>query len=106
MLLYWLIGYGILILAGCIFFSRRQAKSLTTAVVNATLSACCFGALMITMKQFINMGIYVDEHGTSPDAVLGGEFDLALAWLKLVLLALAFALSLINCVKRGGNQHE
>lgn len=43
-------------------------------------------ALVISLKLFWNMGIYVDEAGTSPGVVYGSDFWLYMAWLRLFLL--------------------
>lgn len=44
------------------------------------LSLIC---LLISLKLFWNMGIYVDEFNTSPDIVLGGDLWLVADWLRL-----------------------
>lgn len=48
-------------------------------------------ALVISLRLFSNLGIYVDEHNTSPSVVLGGDFYLFTNWLRLLLLALITA---------------
>ena len=53
-------------------------------------------SLIITISQFWNLGIYVDEYGTSPSIVLGGESWLYLSWIKLFIL---FVLSIISASK-------
>lgn len=53
-------------------------------------------ALLISLKLFWNMGVYVDEAGTSPDKVCGGEFWLYMDWLRLLLLAAISAITLRN----------
>lgn len=53
-------------------------------------------SLLISMKLFWNIGIYVDEYGTSPNIVYGGDFWLIMAWLRLLILG---ALSIIYGVK-------
>lgn len=50
-------------------------------------------ALLISLRLFCNMGIYVDEYNTSPTAVCGGEFWLYMDWLRLVLLAIVTMVS-------------
>jgi hypothetical protein len=57
------------------------------------LSIVC---LVISFKLFRNMGIYVDEFNTSPDVVLGGDFWLYMAWLRLGFSALICILSGIS----------
>lgn len=53
-------------------------------------------ALLISIKLFWNMGIFVDEFNTSPDVVCGGEFWLYMDWLRLFVLAIITILSGIN----------
>ena len=48
-------------------------------------------ALVISLRLFSNLGIYVDEHNTSPSVVLGGDFYLFTNWLRLLILALITA---------------
>ena len=48
-------------------------------------------ALVISLRLFWNLGIYVDEHNTSPSVVLGGDFYLLANWLRLLILALITA---------------
>lgn len=43
-------------------------------------------SLLISLKLFWNMGIFVDEYGLGPDIVNGGDFWLWMDWLKLGLL--------------------
>lgn len=45
------------------------------------------------------MGIYVDEFGTTPSVVCGGEFWLNMYWLRLGISALICILSGINLFK-------
>ena len=50
------------------------------------LFAVTFLTFIISVKLFWNMGVYVDEAGTSPDKVCGGDFWLYMDWLRLLLL--------------------
>ena len=61
------------------------------------LSIIC---LVISLKLFWNMGIYVDEFNTSPDVVLGGKFWLYMAWLRLGFSALICVLSGISLLRK------
>jgi hypothetical protein len=54
---------------------------LTIAVFILSLFSLC-----ISVGLFWNLGIFVDEHGLSPDIVNGGAFWLAMDWLRLLLL--------------------
>ncbi|MFJ7700577.1 hypothetical protein [Lysinibacillus fusiformis] len=41
----------------------------------------------------MNIGIYVDDFGTSPTAVNGSYFSLYMAWLRIALLAIITLIS-------------
>lgn len=56
----------------------------------------CLLSLIISLKLFWNMGIYVDEMNTSPHVVCGGEFWLYMNWLRLLFLGIVTFLSGIN----------
>lgn len=53
-------------------------------------------SLLISLKLFWNMGIFVDEYNLTPAVVNGGEFWLLMDWLRLILLFLAAVISGIN----------
>lgn len=57
-------------------------------------------SLVISLVLFYNMGIFVDEFNTSPDAVCGGEFWLYMDWLRLFLLAAVTLFSGMNLIRR------
>lgn len=61
------------------------------------LSIIC---LLISLKLFWNMGIYVDEFNTSPDVILGGNLGLIMDWIRLGTSALICVLSGISLLKR------
>lgn len=65
-----------------------RGKSLNLAIFLLSLIS-----LMISMKLFWNMGVYVDEFGTSPDIVSGGTFWLYMDWLRLGALGIITVLS-------------
>lgn len=71
-------------------------KEKTLKISIFVLSFVC---LIISLKLFWNLAIYVDEFNTSPDVVLGGEFWLSMNWLKLFLsgaICLLSGISLFN----------
>lgn len=43
-------------------------------------------SLLISLKLFWNLGIFVDEYSLSPDIVNGGEFWIAMDWVRLLIL--------------------
>ncbi|MCT4565259.1 MAG: hypothetical protein N4A68_13220 [Maledivibacter sp.] len=49
--------------------------------------------LLISLRLFWNMGIYVDEHNTTPSVISGSDFWLYMDWLRLVLLTVIFIIS-------------
>lgn len=53
-------------------------------------------SLFISVQLFYNLGIYVDEYGTSPNIVNGGDFWLVMDWLRLLLL---FILTIVSGIK-------
>lgn len=56
--------------------------------------------LLISLKLFWNMGIFVDEFNTSPAVVCGGSFWLAADWLRLGLSAAAAIASGIRLLNK------
>lgn len=50
-------------------------------------------ALLISIKLFWNIAIFVDKFNTSPSIVLGGDFWLYMEWLKIGLLLTITVLS-------------
>ena len=64
------------------------------------LFAVTFLTLLICVKLFWNMGVYVDEAGTSPDKVCGGDFWLYMDWLRLLLLLTVSAITFKNIFEK------
>ena len=50
-------------------------------------------SLIISLKLFWNMGVFVDEYNLNPAVVNGGDFWLTMDWVRLLLL---FVLSMIT----------
>ena len=65
-------------------------------IINMSIFLLSLISLIISLKLFWNMGIYVDEFNTSPDVVLGGNLWLYMDWLRLGFSALICLLSGIN----------
>ncbi|MBS4214075.1 hypothetical protein BGM25_15910 [Bacillus sp. FJAT-29953] len=59
---------------------------------------------LISVKLFWNLGIFVDEYGLSPDIVNGGDFWLAMDWLRLLLLLLLCVVSGISIFRDKQNK--
>lgn len=62
-------------------------------VLNTIIFISSIICLIISIKLFWNMGIYVDEYSTGPSVVCGGDFWLYMDWLRLGLSALICVLS-------------
>lgn len=56
-------------------------------------------ALLISIRLFWNLGIFVDEYNVSSDIVSGGDFWLYMDWLRLLLLFIICIVSGINILK-------
>jgi hypothetical protein len=63
-----------------------------------------FFSLLISLKLFWNLGVFVDEYGLSPDIVNGGDFWLSMDWLRLLLLLLLCIVSGMSIFK--GEQNK
>lgn len=72
-----------------------KGKFLNTSIF--ILSLFC---LLISLKLFWNMGVYVDEFNTSPDVVLGGDLWLIMDWVRLGVSALICVISGVNLFKK------
>ena len=64
------------------------------------LFAVTFLTFLISVKLFWNMGVYVDEAGTPPDKVCGGDFWLYMDWLRLLLLLTVSAITFKNIFEK------
>jgi len=65
-----------------------------------SIFAMSFLTFLISVKLFWNMGVYVDEAGTSPDKVCGGDFWLYMDWLRLLLLLTISAITFKNIFEK------
>ena len=55
---------------------------------------------VISVVLFWNMGIYVDEHNTTPTVICGGNFWLAADWLRLAISGIATLASGIYLLRK------
>ena len=61
------------------------------------LSMIC---LIISIKIFYNLGVYVDEYNTSPSVVFGGDMWVYTQWISLGINAIICVLSGIGLIKK------
>ncbi|MGL4760808.1 MAG: hypothetical protein ACRCWG_05045 [Sarcina sp.] len=73
---------------------------MKSKILNGNIFILSLTCLLISLKLFWNMGIYVDEFNTSPDIIFGGELPLLMYWLRLGALTLLCALSGVNLFKK------
>lgn len=69
---------------------------MKTSFSNLAIFLCSSVSLYISANIIYNLGVFVDEYNLSPSDVLGGNCWLAMNWLRLLLLAVACIISLIN----------
>lgn len=55
----------------------------------------------ISANLFYQMGIYVDEHNTTPSVVYGGDFWLMASWIRLALSGIMTVISGIALFRTG-----
>ena len=82
-------------------------KSHTVRIaLSVVVLACLLFSLIVSCVLMYNLGIYVDEAGTSPDIVCGGELWLSMDWIRLAVLALATVVCAVlfvrECVTENG----
>lgn len=69
-------------------------------VINGIIFGLSLVSLMISMKLFYNMGVYVDEANSSLDVVLGGEFWLWMDWIRIAFIAVICLISFVKLIRR------
>lgn len=69
-------------------------------IVNISIFILSILCIVISIKLFWNMGVFVDEFNTSPDVVLGGDLWLYMDWIRLGATALLCILSGINLFRK------
>ena len=68
--------------------------------LNTSIFILSLITLLISLKLFWNMGIYVDEFNTTPSVVCGGDLSLYIDWLRLGFSALICLLSGISLFRK------
>ncbi|MBO1001107.1 hypothetical protein [Pseudogracilibacillus auburnensis] len=79
---------------------------MRTRKLSITVFVLSLISLLISLKLFWNLGIFVDEHGFSPDIVNGGDFWSSMDWLRLLLLFLLCIVSGIGILKSKQKQEN
>lgn len=73
---------------------------MKSKVLNISIFILSVICLIISIKLFWNMSVYVDEYGTSPRVVCGGDFWLYMDWIRLGFSALICVLSGENLFRK------
>lgn len=58
--------------------------------------ACCVVSLVIDIRLLYHTGIYVDKAGISPTIMLGGQQNVLLEWLRILLSPVIIGLSCVG----------
>ena len=69
-------------------------------ILSISIFLFSFCSLLISLKLFWNLGIFVDEYNLSSNVVNGGEFWIAMDWLRLLLLFLVCVLSGLSIFRK------
>lgn len=65
---------------------QKGGFTMAKRKLSITIFLLSLFSLIISLKLFWNLGVFVDEYSLSPDIVNGGDFWLAMDWLRLLLL--------------------
>lgn len=68
--------------------------------LNISIFVLSLVCLLISLRLFWNMGVYVDEFNTSPDVILEGSLWIIMDWIRLGSSALICTLLVINLFKK------
>ncbi|AEG61414.1 hypothetical protein V6C32_02870 [Desulforamulus ruminis] len=83
------------------YFKKTEKKiNLEKRGINIVIFVLSLISLIISLKLFWNMGVYVDDYGSSPVLVSGGWFWLNMDWLRLGLLFVLCVISGLKLIKR------
>lgn len=77
-----------------------MVKFIKSKFLNISIFVLSLVCLLISLRLFWNMGVYVDEFNTSPDVVLEGSLWIIMDWIRLGSSALICTLSVINLFKK------
>lgn len=75
-------------------------KGMNKKILKISIFILSFVSLIISLKLFWNMGVYVDEYNTTPSIIYGGKFWNLMDWIRLVSNLLICILSLINVFRK------
>ena len=73
-------------------------KSIISIIIMCFLAVIVLSVIItvIDIRLMVNLAVYVDEAGTSPDVVLGGSTAVGLDWLRLLLSPVVILISSVG----------
>lgn len=98
--IYFLVAFILLciLLGFCISKKKvgKEKSSVTKLIIDGILFCFSLFAFIVSLVLFRNLGVYVNEYGSSPVLVFGGWFWL---WMNVARLAVLFIICLISGVR-------
>jgi len=96
-----LILIGLCLCFAVIYFKKTGKEvNLEKKGLNIVIFVLSLLSLVISLKLFWNLGVYVDEYGSSPVLVCGGWFWLCMDWIRLGLLLVLCIISGYKLIMR------
>ena len=77
-----------------------RSEEMKNKYLNLSIIILSMICLIISIKTFYNLGIYVDEYNTSPSGVLGGEIWVYSQWINFGVNAIICILAGIGFIKK------
>lgn len=95
---YMWLTIGIILCIGLIMYCIRKSNMdwLKLRILDVVIFILSLVSFVTSLVLFRNLGVYVNEYGTSPDLVTGGWFWLRMNVVRLVIL---FVISLISGIR-------
>ena len=96
----------LVIIAVCTFITiaymkRKKSEDPSVGIAfSIAVFAISSVSLVISVVLMVNMGIYVDELGSSPVLITGGWFWLNMYWLRFFMLFVLTFMSGLNMVSK------
>jgi len=98
------IGLVLVVICACftVIYLKQTGKEVNFKLNRGftVIFVLSFISLLISLKIFWNIAIYIDDFGASPSAIYGGDFWLNMEWFCLGLLLVLCVISGLNLFKR------
>jgi len=96
---------GLILIVLCICYAMFHVKKTGKEVnlekrgLNIVIFVLSLSSLVISLKLFWNLAVYVDDYGADPVLVTGGSFWLYMDWIRLGLLLVLCVISGLKLIK-------